>query len=100
MITALEDLGIHVLTEFANKVYDVRTFPDDLSKSIFILIPKKIGTTECELHRTISMMSDVTKIILRVIMLRARNKIRPEISEEQCSFMQDKGTRNAIYGIY
>ena len=74
MITALEDLGIHFLTEFANKVYDVGSFPDDLSKSIFIAIPKKIGTTECELHRTISLLSHVTKIILRVIMLRARNK--------------------------
>ena len=30
-------------------------------------------------------------------MLRARNKIRSEISEEQYGFMQDKGTRNAIY---
>ena len=42
-------------------------------------------------------MSHVTKIILRVILLRARSKIRPEISEEQYRFMQDKGTRNAIY---
>ena len=30
-------------------------------------------------------------------MLRARNKIRRKISEEQYGFMQDKGTRNAIY---
>ena len=42
-------------------------------------------------------MSHVTKIILRVILLRARSKIRPEISEEQYGLMQDKGTRNAIY---
>ena len=97
MISALEDLGIHVLTEFANKISDAGRFPDDLSKSIFIAIPKKIGTTECELHRTISLMSHVTKMILRVVMLRARNKIRPEISEEQYGVMQDKGTRNAIF---
>ena len=60
-------------------------------------IPKKIETIECELHRIISLMSHVTKIILRVIMIRARHKIRPEVSEEQYGFMQDKGTRNAIY---
>ena len=26
-----------------------------------------------------------------------RNKITPEIAEEQCGFVKDKGTRNAIY---
>ena len=78
-------------------IYDTGTFPDELSKSIFIAIRKKIGTTECELHRTISLMSHVTKIILRVILLRARSKIRPEISEEQYGSMQNKRTRNAIY---
>ena len=61
MMTAL-DIGIHVVTEFANKVYDVGRFPDDLSKSIFIAILKSIGTTECELHRTISLMNHENKV--------------------------------------
>ncbi|GFO15752.1 hypothetical protein PoB_004225700 [Plakobranchus ocellatus] len=29
-------------------------------------------------------------------MLRIRNKIKPEIAEEQCGFIEDKGTSNAI----
>ena len=62
MMTALEDIGIHVVTEFANKVYDVERFPDDLSKSIFIAISKSIGTTKCELHRTISLMNHEKKV--------------------------------------
>ena len=41
-------------------------------------------------------MSHVTKVILRVIMLRIRNKIHPEISTEQYGFLKDKGT-NAIF---
>ena len=36
MITALEDLGIHVLTKLANMIYDTGTFPDELSD---MLIP-------------------------------------------------------------
>ena len=42
-------------------------------------------------------MSHVTKILLRIIMLRERNKINPEIGEEQCGFVAGKGTSNAIY---
>ena len=42
-------------------------------------------------------MSHMTKVILRVIMLRIRNKIHPEISTEQYGFTKDKGTKNAIF---
>ena len=52
---------------------------------------------ECEKHRTISIMSQLGKIILRVILNRIRNKIRPEIAEEQYGFVKGKGTANAIF---
>ncbi|GFO19236.1 LOW QUALITY PROTEIN: tigger transposable element-derived protein 6 [Plakobranchus ocellatus] len=42
-------------------------------------------------------MSHITKILLKIIMLRIRNKIKPEIAEEECGFVEDKGTSNAIY---
>ena len=65
--------------------------------SVFIAFPKKAGTTECELHRTITLMSHDTKILLRIAMMRVRNKIRPEIAEKQCRFMEGKGMSNAIF---
>ena len=42
-------------------------------------------------------MSHITKILLNILMARMRNKISPEIAEEQCVFVKDKGTRNTIY---
>ena len=78
-------------------MYNSGNIPEDLSKSIFIALPKKPGATECELHRTISLMSVVIKVILRILMQRMRNKIRPEIDKTQCGFMNDTGTRNAIF---
>ena len=68
MIEALEDFGISTLTEMTNEIYDSVTIPEDLSKSIFIALPKKPNAIECELHRTISLMSHVIKIVLRIIM--------------------------------
>ena len=97
MIFALEEFGIEQLTKFADKVYDAGTFSEDLSKSIFIALPQTNGATECELLRTSSLMSHAAKILLRVIVLRARNKVRQEISEEQYGFMDDRGTRNDIF---
>ena len=69
IIIRLEEFGIQQLTKFANKVCDAGTFPENLSKSIFIVLPKTNGATEWELHRTISLMSHVTKILLRAILL-------------------------------
>ncbi|GFO08463.1 LINE-1 retrotransposable element orf2 protein [Plakobranchus ocellatus] len=97
LIEALEDFGIGKVTHLLNEIYDTGQIPTDLSKSIFIALPKKPGATECELHRTISLMSHITKILLKIIMLRIRNKIKPEIAEEQCGFVEDKGTSNAIW---
>src|SRR5688572_3275794 len=51
------------------------------------------------MHRTISLMSHITKLILRIIMMRARNKLKPEIGNEQCGFMEDTGTRNAMFKL-
>ena len=55
------------------------------------------GAAKCEKHRTISLMSHVTKLVLRVIMNRIRGRTLSEISEVQYGFMPDTGTRNAIF---
>ena len=97
LIEALEEDGIEKVTTLLNEIYDTGQIPVDMSRSIFIALPKKPGATDCELHRTISLMSHVTKLLLRIIMMRVRNKINPEIAEEQCGFVEGKGTTNAIF---
>ena len=97
MIEASGDYGLRKITELTNKIYDTGFIPEEMAKSIFIVIPKKPGTIECSQHRTISLMSQLTKIILKVILNRIRRKIQSEIAEVQYGFMQGKGTRNAIF---
>ena len=96
-LVALGDFGVEIITKLLNDIYNSGHIPDDLMRSIFIALPKKPGTTECEEHRTISLISQITKILLRIIMKRVRNKIKTEISPEQCGFVEGKGTNNAIY---
>ena len=99
MIEALEDFGIIQLTTILNQIYETGNIPEDLMKSMFVTLPKRPGTIDRELHRTISLMSHVTKILLRIIMMRSRNKVRPEIAAEQCGFVEGKGTANAIFMV-
>ena len=72
-------------------------FPSELNKSIFITLPKVNRATKCEKHRTISLMSHITKLVLRIVINRIRGRTLQEVSPEQCGFVPDKGTRNAIF---
>ena len=86
VITALQETGVEEKTKLLNIIYETGKLPDDFTKSVFMALPKTPSTTECEQHRTISLMSHLTKLLLRVLMCRMRNNNRPEISEMQIGF--------------
>ena len=97
VIEAFEEFGVDILYALLNEIYNTGIILEDMSKSIFIALPKKPEATECELHHTISLMSHATKILLGIIMKRVRNKIKPEIDVAQCGFVEGKGTVNVIF---
>ena len=91
------EYGLKELTRITNMVYNHGYFPEELKKSLFITLSKNSGTTKCEKHRTISLMSHITRLILRVVMNRVRSRTLQEIAPEQYGFIPDKRTRNAIF---
>ena len=62
----LEDYGMAKVAPLLIEIYNTGQIPPDISKSLFIALPKKSGTTDCELHRTISL---ITQILLRTIVI-------------------------------
>ena len=95
-VASIEWWGIDKVTDLSNMIYSTEEIPAPMQISTFITIPKKPGAMESNKHRTISIMSQLSKIICRVIMNRIRKKINFEISEEQYGFRRGKGTTNAI----
>lgn len=77
----------------ANKIYDAVV--------IYVLarwrLSKNPGILEYKQHRTIRLVSQITKIIIRIIMDRNRSKIRQQVSGDQFGFMEGKENRNAIF---
>ena len=78
-------------------IHNQGSYANELNKSIFITLPKVNETIKCEKHRTISLMSHVTKLVLRIVINRIRGRTLDEIAPVQYGFMPDKGTGNAIY---
>ena len=65
----------------------------------FVAEAKKTGTVECECHTTIRLISQLTNIILSVIVPRSGKSIRQNISKEQFGFIEVKITRNTTFSI-
>ena len=75
MLKALDDRNVKAITMLCILIYNTGYIPTELQKSIFITIPKKAKAQDCTELRTISLMSHVTKILLKIIRKRIANKI-------------------------
>ncbi len=51
-------------------------------------------------YRTISIMSQVTKLLLQIVMDRMKGKIEAELDDAQSGFRQGKGTREGLLNIW
>ena len=73
--------------------------PTEMKHSVFITISKKPKTIICTESRTISLMSHVTKLILKILLQRMANKIDKEVSRLQSGFRPGTGTREGIFNL-
>jgi len=99
ILKAMGDIGLKKLTDLCNAIYDTGHIPEDMRRSVFVALPKKPKATECKDHRTISLMSHVLKVLLKVIEFRLKSKMDPEISDAQFGFRDGVGTRDAIFSL-
>ena len=70
-----------------------------MKHSVFITLPKKPKAMICTEFRTISLMSHVTKLLLKIIQQRMVNKIDKEVSKLQSGFRPGTGTREGIFNL-
>ena len=72
--------------------------PTEMKHSVFITLPKKAKAMICTDFRTISLMSHVTTLLLKIIQ-RMANKIDKEVSRLQNGFRPGTGTREGIFNV-
>ena len=77
-------------------IYKRGIWPADFTKSIMILLKKKMNAVACENHRTISVISHASKIILKILTKRIEAKAKDFINKNQFSFRKGCGTREVI----
>ena len=99
MLRSLDEENLVSLTQLCNISYESGHIPTEMEQSIFVTIPKKPNAQNCTVFRTISLMSHVTKLLLKVMQLRIVSKIDREVSRLQNGFRPGLGTRESIFNL-
>ena len=70
-----------------------------LEKVSFHSIPKRGSAKECSNYHTITLISDASKVMLKILQVRLQQYINCELSDVQAGFRKGRGTRGQIANI-
>ena len=68
--------------------------------SVFIPIPRKGNAKECSNYRTIALILQARKVMLKILQVRLQQYVSCEIPNVQAGFRKGRGTRDQIANIH
>ena len=74
-------------------------WPQDWKMSLFISIPKKSNAKECSKYFTIGLISQASKVMLKIHQARLQQYMSHELPDVQAGFRKGRGTRDQIPNI-
>ena len=77
------DVVERVLCKLCNLIVNTGEWPDDWRRSVFVTIPKVKEAVRCEDHRTITLISHASKILLRMLFNRMKLAAEEQIADVQ-----------------
>ena len=79
----LEDDAVKVLHSICQQIWKIQQWPQDWKRSVFIPIPKKGNAKECSNYHTIALVSQTSKVMLKILQARLRQYVNSEFPEVQ-----------------
>ena len=80
-------------------IWKIQQWPQDWKRSVFIPIPKKGNRKECSNYCTIALISQASKVILKILQARLQQSVNHELPYVQAGFRKGRGTRDQIANI-
>ena len=62
--------AVKVLHSICQQIWKTQQWPQDWKRSVFILIPKKGNAKECSNYSAIALISDTSKVMLKIVQAR------------------------------
>ena len=80
--------------------FGTQQWPQDWKRSVFIPIPKKGNAKECSNYHMITLISHISKVMLKILQARLQQYVYPELPDVQAGFRKGRGTRDQIANIH
>jgi len=94
------DTVTHVCCKLCIAILNTYDWPEDWRRSVFVTISKVKGTTKCDEHQTIALISHAGKILLRILLKRMQKTAEEELADVQMGFWKGVSTRDQIYNLH
>jgi hypothetical protein len=79
-----------------NKIWKEGDPPEEWTKSVLVVIPKKGDLSQCNNYRTIALVNHMCKVLTIILLERLKAQVEPYLSEEQAGFRRDRSTIQQI----
>ena len=79
----LKDDAVKVLHSICQQIQKTQQWPQDQKRSVFIPIPKKGNAKECLNYCTIALISDASKVMLKILQARLQQYVNRELPDVQ-----------------
>jgi len=95
----LKDDAVQVLHSICQQIWKTQQWTQDWKRSVFIPIPKKGNVKECSNYHTVALISQASKVMLKILQARLQQYKNHELSDVQAGFRKGGGTRDQIANI-
>ena len=75
-----------MLHSICQQIWKTQLWPQDWKRSVFIRIPKKVTGKECSSYRTIALISNASKVMLKILQARLQQYVNCELPDVQTGF--------------
>ena len=96
----LKDDAVKVLHSICQHIWKSQQWPQDWKRSVFIPIPKKGNAKECSNYRTMALISQASKGMLKILQARLQQYMNRELPDVQAGFRKGRGNREQIANIH
>ena len=98
----LKDDAVKVLHSICQQIWKTQQCPQDWKRSLFIQVPKnaKDNAKECSDCHTIALISNASKVMLKILQARLQWYLSRELPDIPAGFRESRRTRDQIANIH
>ena len=92
----LKDDPVKVLHSICQQIWKTQQWPQDWKRSVFIPIPKKGNAKQCSNYYTVALISQASKVMLKILQARLQQYVNRELPDVQTGFRKGRGTTDQL----